>query len=470
MNVTAPPTWFEQIDVKALLADYPVDRHFIERHRSMSRDELFARQDTDFQRCLARAWQIPFYQRLWGAAGIDRGDIRGLADIDRLPVFGKAEIMESVERQPPLGDFHGWTPGQDGPGNLPLIVHTTSGTTGRPQPLVFGPRSREVQNILLARIYRMQGLCPGDVIHSVYGHGLINGGHYVREAITHYTHALFLSAGTGVETRSSRQVELMRDFRPAAIVGFADYIKKLADVARAAGIDPARDIAPRMISGHLGRESRETLSNAWGGAELFDWYGVGDTGAIAAEGPDHDGMYLMEDAQFVEVLDIDSGQPVDQGQPGDMVVTCLYKTDLYPIIRFNTHDVTEVLPGESSLGLNLRRIAGFLGRSDNMVKIRGINIFPQSLAPLLEQVEGFAGEFICIATRDESGRDELTVQIEVVEGRDGEPGLQQAFAELLRARLGVEVSPALCRPGSLAELTEIERRQKPIRLIDRRFD
>ncbi|MCH8479556.1 MAG: hypothetical protein LAT56_16685, partial [Wenzhouxiangella sp.] len=173
MNVTAPPTWFEQIDVKALLADYPVDRHFIERHRSMSRDELFARQDADFQRCLARAWQIPFYQRLWGDAGIDRGDIRSLADIDRLPVFGKAEIMESVESQPPLGDFHGWTPGQDGPGNLPLIVHTTSGTTGRPQPLVFGPRSREVQNILLARIYRMQGLCPGDVSHSVYGHGLI---------------------------------------------------------------------------------------------------------------------------------------------------------------------------------------------------------------------------------------------------------------------------------------------------------
>ncbi len=470
MNLPTPPTWFEQVDVRALLKDYPVDERFIDRHRAMSTDELFARQDADFRRCLARAWQIPFYQRLWGEAGIEPGDIGGLADISRLPVFGKAEIMASVERQPPLGDFHGWTPGEDGPGNLPLIVHTTSGTTGRPQPLVFGPRSREVQNMLLARIYRMQGLVPGDVVHSVYGHGLINGGHYVREAITHYTHALFLSAGTGVETRSARQVELMRDFRPAAIVGFADYIKKLADVATAAGIDPARDIAPRMISGHLGRESRETLSNAWGGAELFDWYGVGDTGAIAAEGPDHDGMYLMEDAQYVEVLDIDSARPVDSGQPGDMVVTCLYKTDLYPIIRFNTHDVTECLPGSSSLGLNLRRIAGFLGRSDNMVKIRGINIFPQALAPLLEQVDGFAGEFICIATRDASGRDELTVRIEVLSGRSQDASLERAFAELLRARLGVEVRPELCPPASLADQTEIERRQKPIRLIDRRFD
>ncbi|MFW5816745.1 MAG: phenylacetate--CoA ligase family protein [Wenzhouxiangella sp.] len=465
------PTWFEHAEVAALLDAYPVDHGFIQRHRALSRDELFARQDAAFRRCLARAWQIPFYQRLWGAVGIEPGEVTGLADLDKLPVFGKAEIMDSVERQPPLGDFHGWTPGEPGTaGDLPLIVHTTSGTTGRPQPLVFGPRSREVQNILFARIYRMQGLAPGDVVHSVYGHGLINGGHYVREAVTHYTHALFLSAGTGVETRSARQVELMKDFRPSVIVGFADYIKKLADVAREQGIEPGRDIPLRMISGHLGRESRESLSAAWGGVELFDWYGVGDTGAIAAEGPDHDGMYLMEDAQYVEILDIDSGQPVATGQPGDMVVTCLYKDDLYPIIRFNTHDVTEVLAGQSSLGLNLRRIAGFLGRSDNMVKIRGINVFPQSLSPILESVQGFAGEFVCVATRDRSGRDELSVRIEVAPALVKNAEVRNAFAQTLRARLGVEVAPELCPPGSLAELTGIEVRQKPVRLIDRRFD
>jgi len=465
------PTWFEHADVASLLNDYPVDQGFLERHRQLSRDELFARQDEAFRRCLNRAWQIPFYQRLWGASGIEPGDIGGLADIEKLPVFGKAEIMDSVERQPPLGDFHGWTPGETGSaGDLPLILHTTSGTTGRPQPLVFGPRSREVQNILLARIYRMQGLKAGDVVHSVYGHGLINGGHYVREAVTHYTHGLFLSAGTGVETRSARQVELMRDFKPSVIVGFADYIKKLADVARELGIEPGRDIPLRMISGHLGRESRESLSAAWGGAELFDWYGVGDTGAIAAEGPDHDGMYLMEDAQYVEVLDIDTGQAVAPGQAGDMVVTCLYKDDLYPIIRFNTHDVTEVLDGESALGLNLRRIAGFLGRSDNMVKIRGINIFPQSLSPILESVSGFAGEFICVATRDDSGRDELTVRIEVSPDMVDNSEVRESFAKTLRARLGVEVHPQLFAPGSLAELTGTEVRQKPIRLIDKRFD
>ena len=461
------PTYLESFDIRALLAEYPLDAGFVARHTRMSRDELRERQDVAFRRCVARAWQIPFYQRLWGAAGIEAGDIRGLDDITRLPVFGKHEIMESVALVPPLGDFHGWRDGTIA-GNVPLVFHTTSGTTGRPQPLVFSPRSREVQSILLARLYRWQGLAAGDVVHSVYGHGMINGGHYVRETVTHYTQALFCSAGTGVETRSAQQVQLMRDLGATAIVGFADYIKKLAIVAREQGIEPGRDIRIRMISGHLGRESRESLAESWGGPALFDWYGVGDTGAIAGEGPDHDGLYLMEDAHYAEVLDVDSGQPVADGESGDLVVTCLYKDDVYPIIRFNTHDVTRVLTGRSALGLELRRIEGFLGRSDNMVKIRGINVFPQALAPILEQHPAFAGEFVCVATRDAAGRDALTVRVEV---RDQlEPrALGAAFAELLRVRLGVDVEVVLDEPGALAALTGIETRQKPIRLIDRRF-
>lgn len=111
---------------------------------------------------------------------------------------------------------------------------------------------------------------------------------------------------------------------------------------------PGRGIPVRRICGHLGRESRESPSAAWGGAEMYDWYGVGDTGSIAGEGPDHDGLYLMEDAQYVEVTDVDSGRPVPDGASGDMVVTCLYKDDIYPIVRFNTHDVTQVLTTPSS--------------------------------------------------------------------------------------------------------------------------
>lgn len=460
-------TYFESFDIKELLTQFPMDQAFTDKFRNISREQLRAEQNAMFLRCVARAWQIPFYQRLWGNAGITPGDIQSLDDITKLPVFGKHEIMASVEANPPLGDFHGWQDGTEA-GNKPLVFHTTSGTTGRPQPLVFSPHSREVQSLLLARLYRWQGMQPGDVVHSVYGHGMINGGHYVREAVTHYTQALFCSAGTGIEMRSAQQVQLMKNMGTNVIVGFADYIKKLADVARENGLVPGKDIPVRMICGHLGRESRETLSAAWGGVELYDWYGVGDTGAIAGQGPDQDGLYLMEDAQYVEILDVDSGALVADGETGDMVVTCLYKDDIYPIIRFNTHDVTRVLTTPSTLGMNLRRIEGFLGRSDNMVKIRGINVFPQAMAPVLEEHASFAGEFICVASRDESGRDDLAVHVET-RGAVGDAQLAAEFGALLRQRLGVEMSIVLAEPGALAALTGIEVRQKPVRLIDKRF-
>lgn len=468
-------SYYETFEPRQLMADYPLGDDFTQRLMRISRDELQALQNRRFASLMARAWQIPFYQRLWGEQGIEAGDIRGLHDIAKLPSFGKHEIMDSVARQPPLGDFHGQevpiaTIGSDGApidACWPMILHTTSGTTGRPQPLLFSPKSRELQSLLLARIYRLQGLQPGEVVHSVYGHGMINGGHYVREAVLHYTNALLITPGTGVETPSLKQVELMRDFGVNVVVGFADYIKRLADVAREQGIVPGRDIPVRRICGHLGRESRETLSQAWGGAEMYDWYGVGDTGAVAGEGPDHDGLYVMEDAQYIEVVDVDNGQAVADGQSGDLLVTCLYKDDIYPIIRFNTHDVTQVLTGSSALGYSFKRIAGFLGRSDNMVKVRGINIFPQAMGPILQAQPGFAGEFLCTAHRDAAGRDELTVALEAHGSRDDAQAAP--YRALLKRALGVEVQVELVAPGSLALLTGIETRQKPVRLIDKRY-
>jgi phenylacetate-CoA ligase len=458
-------TYFNSVDWAAMQRTHPIGDDFL-AFAGQSRDAIRQHQELLFSKCVARAWQIPFYQRLWGNAGIEPGDIKGLETLAQLPIFDKADIMESIALAPPFGDFGGLdsAPG----GRPPVIMHTTSGTTGTPQVLLFGAKSREVQNLMLGRTYRFQGLRPDDVVHSVYGHGMINGGHYVRESVIHWTSAIFLSAGTGIETRSVRQVELMRDFGATVIVGFADYIKKLAKVAVEQGIDPVRDLKIRMISGHLGREDKESLSRAWGGVDCFDWYGVGDTGIIAGEGPDRDGLYVMEDAQYLEVCDIDTGLPVQEGETGDMVVTCLYKDDLYPIIRFNTHDVTRVLPGQSSLGMNFQRIEGFLGRSDNMVKIRGINIFPQAMGPILEEDAQFAGEFICKAVRDASGRDEFVVVAEVNGTRDDET--LERFKALLKQRLGIDCGVELVNAGELAPLTQTEVRQKPIRLIDERFE
>lgn len=463
-NSDGHSSYFDAADWGALQRQHPIGADFVHFAKTISRDELFARQNALFLTCAARAWRTPFYQRLWGDAGVEPGDITGLEMIASLPSFDKSDIMDSIARKPPFGDFDARDSHAGGPPNV--VMHTTSGTTGIPQVLLFGAKSREVQNLLLARMYRFQGLRADDVVHSVYGHGMINGGHYVREAVIHWTSAIFMSAGTGVETRSARQVELMRDFGATVIVGFADYIKKLARVAEEMGLDPVRDLSIRMISGHLGREDRDALSKAWGGAECFDWYGVGDTGIIAGEGPDRAGLYVMEDAQYLEVADLETGKPVPDGEEGDMICTCLYKDDVYPIIRFNTHDVTRFHTGKSPLDLAFRRIEGFLGRSDNMVKIRGINIFPQAMGPLLEEHAAFAGDFICKATRDAAGRDEFIVMAET---REPSEGLRAEFADLLKRKLGIEVGVELAKPGELANLTQTEVRQKPIRLIDERF-
>ncbi|MBP6554724.1 MAG: phenylacetate--CoA ligase family protein [Novosphingobium sp.] len=448
------PTYFETFDARQLLDDYPVGQDFVDRYTRMSRDSLHELQNERFLKLMKRGWEIPFYQRLWGNKGIEPGDIRGLDDITKLPVYDKSDLMASVNEHPPYGDF-------DGRGDTPVVFHTTSGTTGRPQPLMFGPKGREITNLMIGRMYRWMGLGRDDVVQSVYGHGMINGGHYIREAVTHYTNSLFLSAGTGIETRSVNQVNLMADFGVTCMVGFVDYIRKLAEVADAEKLFDRINL--RMIIGHLGTEDRASTEAAWRGAKAYDWYGVGDTGTIAGEGPERDGLYVWEDAQYLELLDVDSGAPAPAGQTGDMVVTCLFKDDIAPCIRFNTHDITEELTGTNQTGMVFKRISGFKGRSDNMVKLRGINIFPHAVGAIIENRPDLTGEYVCHVVRDASGRDEMLVRLESRGGSD-----VANVAALLRKGIGIEVQVELVAPGETAVETQIDSRQKPIRLIDRR--
>lgn len=453
------PTYFEALDARQMLEDYPIGDAFVKRYTGMSRDELRSLQNRQFLKLMKRGWEIPFYQRLWGARGIEPGDIRSLDDIVKLPVYDKSDLMASIAAHPPFGDFAGMGTSPD---RAPVIFHTTSGTTGRPQALLFGPKGREVCNLMVGRMYRWQGLKPDDIVQSVYGHGMINGGHYIREAVTHFTNSVFLSAGTGIETRSAQQVQLMADFGVTVLVGFVDYIRKLGTVARDAGLLDKLNI--RMIFGHLGTEDRASTEAAWGGAKAFDWYGVGDTGTIAGEGPERDGLYVWEDAQYLELLDVDSGAAVAPGETGDMVVTCLFKDDIAPCIRFNTHDITHELTGTNSTGMAFKRIAGFKGRSDNMVKLRGINLFPHAIGAIIENRPDLTGEYVCKVTRDPATqRDDMLVILESRGGTDVE-----ALSKLLRQGLGVEVDVQLVEPTATAPLTQIDVRQKPIRLIDER--
>jgi phenylacetate-CoA ligase len=451
------PSYWAQINPREMLAAYPIGQAFLDGPAQWSADELHATQERRFQRVIARAWSVPFYNRRWRTIGLEPADIQTLGDLPKIPSFSKADLMASIEGAPPFGDYHGLNEH-----NPHAIFHTTSGTTGVPQSLFFGPKDREMQNLLLARAYILQGMSQEDVVHSVYGFGMVNGGHYVREAVTHFTGALFLPAGTGRDMPSVQQVEQMMRLRATVIVGFADYIKRLAEVAKELGVDPAQHMNIRMICGHLGTEDRDALNASWGGAESFDWYGVGDTGIIAAEGPSHDGLHIWEDAHLVEVLDPETKAVVPDGMPGNLCTTVLFKDGVYPIIRFDTSDLTTILPPAG--GINFRRMAGFQGRSDNMVKLRGINVYPTSIGAHLEEVPEANGEFVCRWTRDGS-REELLVMVEVTTRYDG---LEDKLRSLMRERLGVEVPVQLVGPGETAALTQIENRQKPIRLIDER--
>ncbi|HJP10283.1 MAG TPA: hypothetical protein QGF27_09680 [Arenicellales bacterium] len=452
----------EQANSSQLLREFPVGEAFSAGPAGLDAEALRALQEVRFAKVMKRAWQVPFYQRHWGEAGLEPGDIAGLDDLARLPVVTKDDLMDSVERFPPLGDYHG----MDRPegGQFRTVLQTTSGTTGSPQPLFFGAKDREIQNILLARAYLLQGLRSDDVVHSVYGFGMVNGGHYIREAVLYYTDALLLPAGTGTQTRSLQQVELMQRFGATVLVGFGDFLHKLARTANEAGLVPGEDIPLRMISGHVAHDARQALSNAWGGAVVYDWYGVGDTGIVAAEGPVCDGLYIWEDAHYVEIVAPDSGVPVEPGCDGNLCVTVLFKDSVYPIVRFDTQDVSRLLPADSDSGINFQRIAGFSGRSDNMVKLRGVNVYPTAIGSLLHGFSGATGEYVCrLHSMDD--QDELTVMLEY-DGAD--PDFGELISRHLRARLGVRLGVEVVAGGETAGLTELEVRQKPRRLIDER--
>lgn len=180
--------YFDAANLPTIRRDFPLGDAFMQRFVGMSRDELRNIQNLRFLKIMDFGWRVPFYRRLWKKGGIVPADIRSIDDLPKLPMYSKSELMESVEQFPPIGDFHGidaHPPGR----RPPLVFQTTSGTTGKPQPLLFGPKSREIQNILLARNFLLQGMRQDDVVHSVYGFGMVNGGHYIRETILHWVGA-----------------------------------------------------------------------------------------------------------------------------------------------------------------------------------------------------------------------------------------------------------------------------------------
>ncbi len=459
------PWYSRSLDFEQLARDFPPPPDYFERVYRISRDELRARQETRFLRTVERGWEIPFFQRHWGAAGMERGDIRTLDDLPKIPPYTVREIRESIERSPPFGDFMGISPA-DGK-RMPLVLQTSGGTTGLPRPMLYAPQDRETMAILGGRRFALHGVRPGDLVLIAYSFGLSNGAIAPREALWRYSGAIPVTTGSGQTTPTRRQIELIRAWGINVILAFPSYLRHMALVARdELGIDP-RTLGVRVIGSHLGQEDRAQIEELWG-APCHDAYGTHESGMMAAECTHRSGMHIQEDAVILEIADTESGRLLDAGEKGTIYITTLYRWGA-PQIRFNINDVSAIVPGTCGCGSTLVRLDRIFGRNDNMVKLRGVNVFPEAIGAVIAQDTRSNGEYFCIVERvGEAGRDEMTVMVEVADAACERDRFRDELEQRLREVLGVKVAVMPVDRGVLDRYTGLSQTSKVKRLLDKR--
>ena len=465
MASVAPPQYWRALDFARLVEDYPPPPQYFRTVYRMPRDALRELQERRFVAQVARAWEIPFFRRRWREAGLVERDLRGIADLPKIPVYTVSDVRDSLERHPPFGDFMGVSPA-DGR-TMPLVIQTSGGTTGMPRPMLYAPQDREVMAILGARRLVMHGVRPGDLVQVTRALGLPNGGFHLREALWKYTGAVPVMTGTGKNTPTRRQIEIIQAWGTSVLIGFPAYLRHMAMVARdEMNIDP-RSLGIRSLDSSLGPEDRASIEDLWG-APVYDFYGAHESGMIAAECVFQDGMHLQEDAFIVEILDVETGLPVPDGTAGNVCVTTLYKHSA-PLIRYNIADVSSIRTGTCACGGTSLRLSAIAGRSDSMVKLRGVNVFPEAVGALVVEDRRTNGEFLCVVEREgKAGRDAMRVRVESAVGPGDCDGLRRDLETRLSEALGVGILVEVVAEGALEPDTRVTQDTKPRRLLDRR--
>jgi len=459
------PWLFRALDYEALAREFPPPPNYFGEVFRVSRDEIRARQEQRFLQTVRRGWEIPFFRRHWGAVGLEPGDIRGLDDLTRLPPYTVKELRESIERAPPFGDFMGISP-SDG-ARMPLVLQTSGGTTGLPRPMLYAPRDRETMAILGGRRFALHGVQPGDRMMVTYSLGLGNGGMAPREAIWRYTGAIPVMTGSGASTPTRRQIEIAKAWKVNVILGFPSYLRHLAIVAKEEmGIDP-HSLGIRTLGSHLGQEDRKRIEDLWN-APCHDSYGTHESGMMAAECGERAGMHIQEDAVILEIADTETGEVLPEGKKGAVYITTLYRWGA-PQIRFNINDISRIIPERCPCGGTLRRLDRIFGRNDTMVKLRGVNVFPEAVGAVVVADARSNGEYVCIVERTGAeDREEMTVQIEVVDAATDRAAMQRDFAQRFKEVLGVRVVVQAVDRGATDRYTGTSTSSKIKRLIDRR--
>lgn len=416
-----------------------------------SRDEITALQIQRMKQTLHHAYDnVAFYKQAFDAAGVHPDDLNTLDDLSRFPFTTKADLRANY----PFGMFAV-------PRAQVARIHASSGTTG--QPTVVGYTAADLANwgAVVARSLRASGLKPGDLLHNAYGYGLFTGGLGIHLGAD----ALGLTTVPVSGGMTARQVRLIEDFQPKGITVTPSYALSILDEYAQMGLDP------RASSLQVGIFGAEPWTNAMRAEieQAFDMHAVDIYGLSEVMGPGvanecvetKDGLHIWEDHFFPEVIDPASGKPVAMGERGELVFTSLTK-EAFPIIRYRTRDLTRLLAGTAR---SMRRMEKVTGRADDMMILRGVNVFPTQIEEALMATAGLAPHFQIELSRPER-LDEMRVLTEALPQAASEEertAAASALQALIKQTVGLSVKVVTGVPGSVARS-----QGKAVRIIDNR--
>ncbi len=383
---------------------------------------------------------VEFYRNKMDALGTRPEDIRSLDDIVKLPFTVKTDLRDTY----PFGLFAV-------PMREVVRVHASSGTTGKPIVVAYTQKDIQVWSNVMVRSLAATGLHEGDIIQNSYGYGLFTGGlgaHYGAEALG----ATVIPTSGG---NTDRQIMIMKDFGVSAICCTPSYFLHLVDRAAEMGID-IRELPVRV--GVFGAEPwtqdmRARIEQA-ANIRAHDIYGLTEIigPGVGIEGRFQNGLHLFEDHFYPEIINPETGEPLPDGEQGELVLTTLSK-EAMPMLRYRTRDITSLVSEPCPCGRTIRRIHRVSHRSDDMLIVRGVNVFPSQIESALLQVEGTLPHYQILLTR-EKGLDRLAVQVEVTHevfsDRVGAlEDLQQKLASRIEHTLGIRVAVELVEPQTL---------------------
>ena len=466
------PLYQTQLNWNELWSAYPVPDVFTQTVFTWSRDRIRALQNQRFLETVERGWKNPFYRERWSRAGLEEADIASLDDIAKLPTYNSEDVKTDQQEHAPFGRLHNLAAGDLA--KTPIKVHTSGGTTGKPRAILFSPYEWEAQAINSARCLYMQGGRPGDVIQIPATCSLANLGWGMYKACHDYLGIMPVTTGAGTVTSSLRQLQLAFEFGTNIWVSFPEYLTVLAKVCRDELKRDVRELGTKFISTFLGPDTevrlRAQLEGLYG-CPVYDQYGANELGGGASECMAKSGLHVMEDMVYLEVVDTETGQAVPDGQTGNLVATVFFR-HIPPVIRYNLRDLSRIVSTERCVcGGCFKRMDHFLGRSDDMIKIRGVNIYPMACLSAVKADARTTGEWICVATRHQTEgviRDELVIRVEVKNSAGGTEGLADQLGHRLQSDLGIKVMVDLVEEGSLAPVTGVGREGKAKRLLDLR--